>query len=390
VARALLLGVIGLALFGPGAWAADWSIKSTLSESLEISDNHHLETNPLGPSYNTYSSLFVDVLGQTPTSRFETFGNLKYRDYNGPGEAGQLNAWDKNITARYEKSQKLTTYNAFASYSEVQTSAIQLVETGFTTLAGSTITKTAGGGLKHNFSATESLDFNTIWNSTDFTEPGSNRFSSWTTTADWRHRISPLTDLTPTVRFQWLKYDDPAQTNVLFTIATLDLRSQLTQLLSFYATAGAAYANASNNGLVLGSSNPAGLSGGSATDWVASATLNYQWTRSLNAILTAARVIGPTTLGQFQASDQISGSVIYTINPLSHISLTQAFSHISSSGGASGYDLLSTTVGYNYRLAREWNARLSYQYIQRDSDTSPARSNTVLMTITKDFTVLPP
>ena len=387
MARALLLGMLGLAVLGPGAWAADWSINSTLSESLEISDNRQLNTNPLGPSYNSYSSLFVDVLGQTPTSRFETSGNLKYRDYNGRGEEGQLNAWDKDITARFETSQKLTTYNAFASYSETQTSAIQLVETGFSNLLGSTITKSVGGGLRHDFSALDSANLNTSWSSTNFTGSGSTPLSSWTTIAGWTHRLSPLTDLTPNVQFQWLKYDDPAQTNVLYTVATLGLRSQLTELLSFYANAGPAYANVSNNGLVLGSINPSGLSAGSALDWTASASLNYQWTRSLNAILTASRVVGPTTLGNFQASEQISGSLTYTINHLSNIWLTQSFSHIL---GGDGYDLLSTTVGYNYQLAREWYASLTYQYIQRNSDTSPAHSNTILMSIRKNFTVLPP
>jgi hypothetical protein len=391
VARALLLVALGLVLLTSSARAADWSIKSSLSETVEASDNANLDTNPKGPSYNSFSTLFVDALALTPTSQFEAQGNLKYRAYGGPGEANQVNGLDKYVTASYRKTQKRTTYNVFGSYSETQTSAIQLVETGFSTLPGSTINETVGGGLRHDFSALDSLGLNTTFNSVSFTGQSSTTpFTSWLSTADWTHRVSSLTELKPSVQFQQLQYNDAEQTNILFTVAQLGLTTSLSPLLSFNAAAGGAWADASNNGLSLGPSNPSGLSSGSSVSWLANATLTYRWTKSLTANLSAARTVGPTTLGQFQASESIAGGLQYTINSYSGISFGQSFSHTLSSGGTTGgSDFLATTIAYSRQLAREWSATISYQYVQRYSDTAP-HSNTVLFTINKNFTVLPP
>jgi hypothetical protein len=347
-------------------------------------------------AYNSYTGLSVDVLGLTPTSRFETIGNLKYRAYGGPGEAGQLNAWDKNITARYEKQDKLTSYNVFGSYSEVQSSSLQLVETGLATATGSTISKVVGGGVRHEFSATDTGGLNSTFSSVDFTGTGGSPFTSLTTTVDWRHRMSELVDFVPSLQLQHFAYDDTAQSRVLFALATLGFQVQLSPRATLYAGAGPNWAQSTNNGIIAAtqastdpSVNPSGLSSGSGFDWGANAQLTYRWTPTLISVFSVARVTGPTSFGSFQSSEQVSGSLAYNINSLSSLSLTEGFSHVAGASGASGYDLITTTVGYSRRLTREWSSGASYQYIQRNSDQS-ARSNSILLTLSKDITVLPP
>ena len=395
--RTLLIGAVGLAFWAQHARAADWSVKGNVSETVELNDNRQLQTHPLGMSYNSYSGLNVDVLAQTPTSQFETIGNLKYRAYSGPGEAGQMNAWDKDILAQYTKQEKSTTYNVFGSYSEVQTSAQQLVETGFSTLAGSTIAKTVGGGLRHDFSAIDTGGLNTTFTSTDFTGAGSTPFTALTTTIDWRHRATALVDFLPSLQIQRLAYEDPAETRVLFGVATFGTQIQLSPRATLSAGVGPTWAQTSNNGSApatlpnnpAATSNLPGSASGSAFEWTANAQLTYLWTPSLTAALTVSKLTGPTTLGTFQSSEQVSGSVIYSINRTSKISLTGSFSHLQATGNSSASDLVSTVLAYSKQLTREWSVSASYQYIQRNSQDT-ARSNSILLTVSKDFTVLPP
>ena len=51
-------------------------------------------------------------------------------------------------------------------------------------------------------------------------------------------------------------------------------------------------------------------------------------------------------------------------------------------------NFLSAQIAYGYKLTREWRTRLSYTYRQREDDTGIARSSTVLLSLTRDFTIL--
>jgi hypothetical protein len=208
--------------------------------------------------------------------------------------------------------------------------------------------------------------------------------------------MSELVDFVPSLQVQRFAYDDISQSRVLFAVATLGFQIQLSPRASLYAGAGPNWAQSTNNGTIVANGaindptvNPSGLSSGSGFDWGANAQLTYRWTPTLTSVLTVARVTGPTSFGSFQSSEQVSGSAIYNINALSSLSLTEGFSHVAGAAGASGYDLMTTTLGYSRRLTREWSFNASYQHIQRNSDQS-ARSNSILLTLSKDITVLPP
>ena len=72
--RWFLLASACLALSVSRAPAVDWSVKSTLSETLEVNDNRQMRANPLGMSYNPSTWLVVDATARTPTSRLDLDG----------------------------------------------------------------------------------------------------------------------------------------------------------------------------------------------------------------------------------------------------------------------------------------------------------------------------
>ena len=123
VTRLFLLASACLGLSVSSAQAVDWSVRSTLSETLEINDNRQMRFDPLGMS-DPSTWLGVDASALTPTSRLDLNGYLKYRIYAGPGEQGIPDALDRAVSGRFEKWQKLTSYNVIGSHSEIDTSSI--------------------------------------------------------------------------------------------------------------------------------------------------------------------------------------------------------------------------------------------------------------------------
>ena len=219
VTRSFLLASACLGLSVSSAQAVDWSVQSTLSETLEINDNRQMRFKPLGMSYNPSTWLGVDASALTPTSRLDLNGYLKYRIYAGPGEQGIPDALDRGVCGRFEKWQKLTSYNLTGSHSEIDTSSIQQQETGFATLSGLTITDQIGGGLRHVFGPRDAIQWQTTWTSTTFTQAGLTPTDNLTSYASWTHNVSPITTLIPSLQFQHLTYHNASQSEVMFWTA---------------------------------------------------------------------------------------------------------------------------------------------------------------------------
>src|SRR5208337_4336211 len=84
--RVLLLCVV-LAATARTALAADWSVKSSLSETLEANSNLYLIEAPKGVTFNSLSAFFLTLDARTKTSRFSINGDVSYYQYFGPGAA---------------------------------------------------------------------------------------------------------------------------------------------------------------------------------------------------------------------------------------------------------------------------------------------------------------
>jgi hypothetical protein len=387
VTKALPLAIIALGLFVSGARAVDWNVKSTMSQSLEANDNRAVSAVSKGDSYLSVSTLLFNANALTPTSSFNLNGNLAYRAFAGPGESGNEPTLDKGVRGRFEKFEKLTSYNASASYSETETAAIQLAETGTATLGGSTAITTVGGGLRHQLTPRDTVSLGVTRTTTESTASGN---TSWSYTANLIHRVNPLTIFTPSLLFQLLDYDDAARTQVKFVTATMAGQTQLTKLVALTASAGVAWADVESRaagGAGGAAANPANLRAGTSLDWLANVQLTYSL-KSVVLALTAGRGVGPTTLGDFTTTESLSMSMVYKIDRDSNLSLLGSFSHQAPSTGSES-DQYAAVIAYSRILAREWRSQLSYRFQTRNSDAGSATSNSVLLVVSRDVTILP-
>lgn len=120
--------------------------------------------------------------------------------------------------------------------------------------------------------------------------------------------------------------------------------------------------------------------------------------------LTALQSIGPSVVGSLIKRDSLSVGLNQTINANSSLSLSASadrqIANIST-------DYVSASATYNRTLSRDWVAQLTYRYQHRfaTSGTStidpitgtplvsglgPADSHSLLVSITHNWTVLPP
>src|SRR5262249_31780926 len=156
--------------------------------------------NPPGEITAAVSTIRLDGIARTPTTRFETIADLSYRSYFGPGTEGFIinDSLDKLARARWDQTEKLTTYNIGAYWSQRQAAPLQVLQTGVASIAGFVNTTAVEGGLKHELTPSDSLNWQNSWTSTDFSSSGSSiPFTDLTTTGDWTHRLTPTISAIP-------------------------------------------------------------------------------------------------------------------------------------------------------------------------------------------------
>src|SRR3977135_1126705 len=90
------------------AFATDWALNSTLSESVELNNNPFLRALAAG-TFSSYSTIAANAVARTPTSKFIFDGDVNYRKYWGAGidtPGAQSESIGGNATITYETKGK--------------------------------------------------------------------------------------------------------------------------------------------------------------------------------------------------------------------------------------------------------------------------------------------
>src|SRR5260370_30105824 len=119
--------------------------------------------------------------------------------------------------------------------------------------------------------------------------------------------------------------------------------------------------------------------------------------------------IGPSVIGSLTKQTTIGTGLTHVINGRSSLSFSASATRQTSAGSSS--DFYIGSVSYNYQLARDWNSQLTYLHLHRTASTgattgrifnpitgvpvvpssgAPADSDSIMLVVTRNFTVLPP
>jgi hypothetical protein len=387
-----------LGVLASGAFAADVSIKGSVSETVDASNNYFLSNSPSGYTIQPLSAGTLDFLAQTLTTRYLLDTNYSYYKYFGPGAADTALQSGTPASAKFsiDHTTELTKYNIAASWTRADVAQTQFTQSGIATLHGSINTYSINGGLTHDLSRTDSVSLTTNASTVSFSDPTQTPYVDVTTTANWNHSLSQTTSLLNSVSFDWFSEDDAAKSQRLFWTLMTGLQSNLSSRLTFNGNIGLGFVNSYQNGVAQpttpGSFQP---QVGTGHDWLGNIGLSYDLLKTTKVSLTAAQTISPVFTGQLQKTDTIGLTLNHKINNLSNLSFSTQFTYVPASPGSSfisnqssASEFFSGSLAYGYQLTRDWHTNLSYTYRQRNNATGIASSSDILFSLSRDFTVL--
>ena len=410
----ILAASLFLSLAPSCAFAVDWSVKSTVSETVELNDNQFMKTMLAGGTLGSYTTINADAEAKTPTSRFNFDSDVTYRKYWGPGTDGvrMTEFLSDGFKARYETTGKDPNDKNYleAQLRQSSTALALLSDLGVqTSVPGTLDVSTVRGGIER---AITHQDFVTLSARSTYTNSdppgGTTTFTDSDALGTWRHRINSTVALMASSELEWLSFNNSTNTNIMILREMAGLDATLSPVLSFRGTAGDVYIKTDQSNSTI-SPTAIPLSSASVTDFITDMLLTYKMFKDTTLTLSGTQSVGPSVVGSLTKRISIRAGLFYTINGHSSLALSADASRLVTS---SSTDFYSASVGYNYQLAREWNASVTYRFLHRAassssssgssifdpitgtpivlaSGTGPANSNSVLVVVSHSLTVLP-
>jgi hypothetical protein len=396
------------------AYAFDWSIQTTQSESVELNDNQFLKTPPTGGSIGSYSTLTANAEARTYDSKFDLNSDGTYNKYWGPGVDGlPSETLNYGFKAHYELDGKNNFDREFveSSWRQTSTALALLNDLGIATPASGFLdTLTASGGIDRSVSALDSLSLFATSTRTSF-EPssGGTEFTDTLARGSWRHSYSSLVAFNASSEFELLNFDNATNTSEQIYRNQLGIDATLSPLLSFRGNAGAIYiitdggVNSLAGTVTNGLASSASSASSALLDWIGDAALTYKMLKNTTFTLTASQTVAPSVVGSLFKTDIIAAGLSYTINDRSTLSFAATGTR---SIATTTTDYVSASATYGYSLTQAWNAQLTYRYQHRFASSGgttidpitgtptvsglgAADSNSILAVVSHSYTVLP-
>jgi hypothetical protein len=414
VKRAILVVSLCLSISSTRALAVDWSVNSSLSETVELNTNQFLRSMLAAGTLGSYSTITANAEARTPTSRFIFDGDITYQKYWGPGTEGipQTEFRQDGVKARYETTGKDPTDLTYGEVilRESSTSLAILSNLGFATNAQGFIdTSTIRGGIERNITPLDFVTLSARSTYTNYDPPGGGTpFTDSSAVGTWRHRLNSNLALTASSEFEWLNFNNSSNTTIMILRDMAGVDATLSPVLSFRGMAGVAYLKADQNAAAV---SPVPLattaaSSGSVADFITDMLLTYRMLKNTTLTLFGNQTIGPSVIGSLTKQTTIGAGLTHTINSRSTLSFAASASRQMSTSSS---DFYSGSVTYSYQLAREWNSQLSYRHLHHTASTGsttgaifdpitgipivssvgPASSDSIMLVVTRNFTVLP-
>lgn len=375
------------------AGAADVSIKSSVTETVNYNDNLNLRVNDPQEGYGAITDLSVHLLANLPTVSYGLDSNMSFQRYGGEGATDGYDSTQGGAGFTIAKKTKLTDYDLKGRVQVQPTSVSELEDSGLTILDATRFSTSAGIAIEHRVNQRNSLNWSVSGATVDFSGSASSLtpYQSVDVSTGWRHNVSQLTSVGLNLGSRWFKADNAQDRESITGRITASLDTKLSPRLNVGGSAGVGLVH--NAFLVTAA---AGQVRRNETDvsFLADLKVGYDL-KDVQLSLNASQSIEPSSLGELQTRSSISFSTRYRVNSKSSLGLSSSVSLQQSQGsaasGTAGTDrtLFQITPSYSYRFTRNWNANLSYNFVFEDQPTGSATSNSVRLGVTRDILLLP-
>jgi hypothetical protein len=411
-----------LSVISSDAKALDWSLSSTLTETVEANDNPFLRA-VAGGTLSSYSTIIANATARMPDAKFTFDGSINYQKYWGPGVDGVPSEnFGGSAHLFYEAKGKVDGDREYveAGWHRSTAAFALLGQLGVLTNArGFVDASSVGGGIDRSLSAldTVSLAAHSTYNSYD---PGTAgiAFTDTLANATWKHRISPIATLVASSDAEFEHFDNALNTDITILRESGGFDATLSPLLSLRGMAGVAYVQTERGSpsstivpvATLPATAPGASVSGSLTDFIGNIVLTYKLRPDTTLTLNANQTIAPSTVGSLIKTSTAGTGLSYRVNSHETLSFEADVSRTLSAGVTS--DFLSGSIVYSYILTKDWTAQLSYRHLHQFavsgttatgfvvdpitgipipvvSGTGPIDSNSIMATVSRTITVLP-
>jgi hypothetical protein len=390
----LLIGVQTISVH-----AIDLSLKSTLSQSLEVNDNYFLIPAPIGTIYTPLSSIVLDAAARTATTRYALNADISYSQYLGPGaeDASLRHVVQNGLSAGFEHAGKVSgdKLGMSAWWRHQDIASAQLNDIGVVTARGAINTHGISGTINRQLNSTDSLGLSVTGTSVSFESASTAPFANLTTAATWKRRVNRIADVNVSAELNWTVRDDKSKSETKLWKATTGLQVRPTPRLTLNGSVGAGVVTNKNtefaNSMTTDPLATVFIGSGPIVGLLADAQASYKLWNTTELSLYSSRSITPGILGVLSQRTTYGAGMTHSISSFSSLSINGQLTRFNLGGGSpgDGFDMWTANATYMLRLSREWRTQFTYYYRQRDTASNSVRSNAIIMVLARDVTVLP-
>jgi hypothetical protein len=380
----------GLGLNFVSAQAANVTIIVKTSERLEFDDNITRSVNSSGNVYSSVSTINTDFAWKMPRLELSAGTGTSFRKSTGPGKTNDLNSFDPNLSLGLVKRGLTSRFSLSSSFRVQNSTFSELDDTDITDQNTDRLTLKLNSDWAYNINSTNTFTLSGGITVVDFTKSNASLtpFIDLNAQAQWTRTLTNLTSVNANLGLSFFKADNLEERQSTTFSASADLSTRLSPRLSINVGGGVNLIKTDENRIV------AGIVAGKTSDTTLGFQTNLGATYALRDIqlsLTAQQALDPSADGQLNQRSSLGFSISQKINRRSTLSLSTQVSRREAASDSSSEvsDQFSINPKYSYKLARDWEASIGYDFTYRKNDDGTAQANRLFVSLSKNTTLDP-
>ena len=364
------------------AGAGDWSLRTNLTETLSFNDNIGFVTEPDGVAFGTFSRIGLTSRYLTHVDDFVLGGSLGYQSYFGVSNDIPGNRLMPSLNTSYVRKGKSADFSIGASLVYQPASPNTGLEIPDAEPSGDIVTLSANSSVAYKVDARNTLSLAARASKVDFVNKAATDvpFKSLGSTLTWQRKQTKRVDFNVTSSLDWYDYDDAVNRERYYYVLRGGTAARLSNRMSVTGNLGGTL-----------SSTLSDAPNGDSSSLGALADAGFTYALKDGALAGAVSYgLTPDDAGVFSNSLNFSASITHRVNDLTNLRLGGQFQlSDSSEDGTFANASASISPSLTYTLARDWTLTASYQFAWKDDEAGAAIQNSVFLTVSRDYVLIP-
>ena len=378
----LAVALLAFSAIWETAGAGDWSLRTNLTETLSFNDNIGFVVDPDGDAFGAFSKIGLTSRYVSDVDDFVLGGSLGYQSYFGVSNDIPGNRLMPSLNTSYMRKGKSADFSIGASLVYQPASQNTGLEIPDAQPSGDIVTLSANSSVAYKVDARNTLSLAARASKVDFVDKAATDvpFKSLGSTLTWQRKQTKRVDFNVTSGLDWYDYDDAVNRERYYYVLRGGTAARLSNRMSVTGNLGGTL-----------SSTLSDAPNGDSSSLGALADAGFTYALKDGALAGAVSYgLTPDDAGVFSNSLNFSASITHRVNDLTNLRLGGQFQlSDSSEDGTLANASASISPSLTYTLARDWTLTASYQFAWKDDEAGAAIQNSVFLTVSRDYVLIP-